>query len=63
MKTATEQIENEVHEDLKEIAHFYGGWDELKKVIAILEDNDNEAAFERYCNEPGAWEGGFADNH
>lgn len=34
--------------DLKELAHYYGGWDELRKVIARLEDNDNEAAWERH---------------
>jgi hypothetical protein len=49
--------------DLREIANFYGGWDELRAVIKELEDNDNEAAWERSQNEPDAWEGGFADNH
>lgn len=47
MEKTAEQIEKECRDDLKEIAHFYGGWDELKKVIAELEDADNEAAYER----------------
>ncbi len=37
--------------DLKEIAHFYGGWKELRKLIDRLEDNDNEADFERQQND------------
>jgi hypothetical protein len=37
---------NEV--DLKELSHYYGGWDELREVIKRLEDNDKEAAIERY---------------
>lgn len=46
------QIDKEKQEeqnefDLREIAHWYGGWDELRKVIDRLEDNDNEAAWER----------------
>jgi len=44
----TEQIADECETDLKEIAHFYGGWDELREVIKRLEDNDNEAAWERH---------------
>jgi len=41
------KVEQECKSDLKEIAHFFGGWDELRKVIDGLEDNDNEAAYER----------------
>lgn len=36
--------------DLKEIAHWYGGWDELRKVIDKLEESDSEAAYERFVN-------------
>ena len=65
---AYKESEKECETDLKEIAHFYGGWDELKKVIDRLQDNANEAAFdrwavERYCGSPDAWDGGIADNH
>ncbi len=42
-----EEIEKECEADLKEIAHFYGGWKELRKVIDMLEENENEAAWER----------------
>jgi len=50
-KTDVEQITNEFEEQMKEFAHWIGGWDELRKVIDRLEDNDNEAAFERYCTD------------
>lgn len=33
--------------DLRELKAYYGSWDEVRKVIDRLEDNDNEAAFER----------------
>jgi hypothetical protein len=54
------ELEQEIQEsqnraDLREIAHFYGGWDELRGVIKELEDNDNEAAHERFY--------GNSDNH
>lgn len=62
-KWTPEQIENENEADLKEMAHFYGGWEELQKVVQRLKDNADEEAGERAMNEPGAWEGGFADNH
>lgn len=60
--------EKECENDLKEIAHFYGGWSELRKIIDRLEEIDNEAKYERwsvnrYCGDPDAWEGGIADNH
>ncbi len=64
MGKTTEQIDKECRKDLKEIAEFYGGWDELRKMIAILEENEQEAAFERfYSGGPNAWSAGFADNH
>jgi len=43
--------EDKNHFDLKELAHYYGGWKELRKVIDMLEDNENEAAFERSQND------------
>jgi hypothetical protein len=51
-----------MEDELKEMAHEIG-WEELLKLVQRLKDNDDEAAFERSCNEPGAWECGFADNH
>lgn len=33
--------------DLKEMAHYYGSWDNLRKVIDELEHNDAEAAYDR----------------
>jgi hypothetical protein len=50
-----EQQELDNRADLREIASFYGGWDELRAVIKELEDNDNEAAHERFY--------GNSDNH
>ena len=43
----TEDITAEIEQDLKEAAHWFGGFDELRKVIDRLEENANEAAFER----------------
>jgi hypothetical protein len=36
-----------IEADLKEISHYFGGWSELRKVIDELEQNDNEAAYDR----------------
>jgi len=58
-----DNLTNEFESELKEMAHWFGGYNELRKIISKLEDNENEAAFERSQNEPGAWEGGFAENH
>jgi hypothetical protein len=46
-----EKISDECEADLKEIAHWFGGWDELRKVIGRLEDNENEAAWERHTSD------------
>lgn len=42
-----ENTEKEIEAELKEAAFWYDGWDNLRKVIDRLEDNDNEAAWER----------------
>ncbi len=48
----TKDQQEEVNEkDLREMKLYYGSWDELRKVIAMLEDNDNERAYERHCND------------
>lgn len=44
-------ITKECHADLREIVHWFGGWDELRKVIAELEEQDNERAFDRWSEE------------
>ena len=44
-------IERQNENDLKEIAHFYGGWDELRKVIDKLDYNEKEADYERYYSD------------
>lgn len=46
-----EKLEQQNEFDLREIAHWYGGWDELRKVIDRLEDNDNEVAYERHTSD------------
>jgi len=33
--------------DLREMAHYYGGWDELIKIIDNMKERDNEAAYDR----------------
>lgn len=49
-----EQIEEQNERDLRELAHWYGGWDKLRKVIDELEDGDNEATYERYTSDYNA---------
>lgn len=49
-KIDVEKITNEFEHEMKEFAHWVGGWDELRKVIDRLEDNDNEAAFMRFTD-------------
>jgi hypothetical protein len=34
--------------DIKEMVHYYGGWDEFMEVVNRLKDNAEEAAFERH---------------
>jgi hypothetical protein len=48
-----EQITKECHEDLKEMAFWFGGWSELRKVIDQLEENENEANFDHYMENRG----------
>lgn len=46
----TKEEQEEVNEkDLREMKLYYGDWNALRKVIDMLEDNDNEAAWERHC--------------
>ena len=44
------KITNDFESEVKEFAHWLGGWNELRKVIDQLEDNDQEAAFDRAMN-------------
>jgi hypothetical protein len=39
--------DDEIKEELKETAFYYGGWDELREVIRDLETNEAEEAHER----------------
>jgi hypothetical protein len=47
MTTEQEKQRAENEFDLKEMAHYYGGWDELRKVIDELEAEDKVSAAER----------------
>jgi hypothetical protein len=55
-----EQITKECHADLKEIAFWFGGWSELRKVIDQLEENYEqgraEAAMEPDYDAPSVQE-------
>jgi hypothetical protein len=47
----TKEEQEKINEfDLREMKLFYGSWSKLKEVIAQLEENDNEAAYERYTS-------------
>lgn len=50
-ENAKPATEDEIQSDLKDIKDWFGGWDELKKVVNQLEDNENEAAWERSQND------------
>ena len=50
-KTDTESISEEFEQEITEAANWFGGWDELRKVIDRLEDLDNEKAFDRHCED------------
>lgn len=43
--------QQEINEcDLRELKAYYGSWEEVREVIERLEENDNEAAWERSQN-------------
>lgn len=46
-KVDVDAINDGFEKDLKEIAHWFGGWGELRKLIDRMEEDDAEAAFER----------------
>jgi hypothetical protein len=62
-KTFSEMTRKEQEEqnefDLNEIKHYYGSWDEVRKLIDRMEENEAEAASERQYEGDGI----FADNH
>lgn len=53
MEKKPEQIEDEIREELKEAAHYFGGrpdgFKKLREMIDEIEDAENEAAWERHC--------------
>ena len=46
-----EQQEDQIRFDLAEIKNYLGSWDELRKLIDQLEENEAEAAFNRSNND------------
>jgi hypothetical protein len=42
-----EQQEDQIRFDIVETKCYLGSWDELRKLIDQLEDNEQEAAFDR----------------
>ena len=59
----SEGFECFVMEDLQDIRDAGMSWDELRKLINTLEENEAEASGERHFTEPGAWRGGVAKNN
>lgn len=57
------EVKNDIYDDLREMAFFFGGWDELRNIITILEQEDQEAAFERSQERKYEGDGNFAANH
>jgi hypothetical protein len=54
MNEELEKIKDEnqerIESNIKDAAHWLGGWDELLKLIEVLKDNEQEAAFDRSNN-------------
>jgi hypothetical protein len=50
METTAEKITSLIEEQLKDAAHWFGGYDELRKIIDMLEDNAKEKAFDQHNN-------------
>jgi predicted patatin/cPLA2 family phospholipase len=55
METPTQATnEDEIYQELKEIVHYLGGrpdgFNKIREIIDTLEDNENEAAWERHVN-------------
>jgi hypothetical protein len=50
-KEEIDSINKEYESELKEMEFWYGSWDEVRKVINQLEDNDREAAWERHVTD------------
>jgi Na+/phosphate symporter len=42
-----DQMEEINAADLREMAHYYGGWDKLLKIIDNIKERDQEAAYDR----------------
>jgi hypothetical protein len=42
-----EEIQDSIESSVREAKHWLGSWDELRKLIDQLEDNEQEAAFDR----------------
>lgn len=59
--TPEEQRDRNEYE-LRELANYYGGWDELRAFIKTLEDADDETAFDNYMEERYSIDGIAAHN-
>jgi UDP-N-acetylglucosamine 2-epimerase len=45
-----EALEDKFEAQIKEAKHFYGSWRELRRIVDMLEENEQEAHFERSQN-------------
>ena len=51
LEKVKDEIQNRIESNIKDAAHWLGGWDELQKLIEVLKDNEAEAAFDRHNND------------
>lgn len=58
-----QETTNEFEEQMKEFSHWVGGWNELRKVIDRLEEEEEERKWEEYGDRQYEGDGNFADNH
>jgi hypothetical protein len=45
-----DEIQERIESNIKDAAHWLGGWDELRKLVDMLQENEAESQFERSQN-------------
>jgi hypothetical protein len=51
LEKVKDEIQDRIESNIQDAAHWLGGWDELRKLIDQLEENEAEAAFDRHNND------------
>jgi hypothetical protein len=51
LEKVKDEIQDRIESNIKDAAHWLGGWDELQKLIEVLKENEAEASFDRRNND------------